>query len=353
MRNLFIMHTQYNLILASAVANHYKDDENILVLYSEFKISDSLLKSMNQTFSKVIVANDNFVTVLPVFKEVKQIKKCVKKTEEISDLHFDNVFMSQERIFDLILYTRAKKINKNLKCYDIEEDAYYSLNNKKNQPNYIYKIGKKAKLSAIIKKIMLINYPYVNGYNVYFYGQSFVYDGGYVLFPNLVRKGMERLNPIEITKDDLKTGINALYSDFRVDYPESDKYIVLFFDLMSRYKNPELVKEMVCHVIKQCVDTNRTVLAKYHPRETEKFEEFNDITEIDKVIPAEKVLLDLDGKDVVVFGNATTACIVAAKMDYKVYSVCKIEMSDNKTMHEKMTQMGLECVEKVEDISLN
>ena len=43
MKNLFILHTQYNIMLAlSLISGRFKDDTNDLILFLDFSISDDL-----------------------------------------------------------------------------------------------------------------------------------------------------------------------------------------------------------------------------------------------------------------------------------------------------------------------
>ena len=101
-------------------------------------------------------------------------------------------------------------------------------------------------------------------------------------------------------------------------------------------------------VIETAKEEGRTVLFKYHPRETEKFTGIEGAFEIPHLIPAEKVLYDLKECDVNIMGNATTSCVVAAKLGFAVDSICKIEFPENKKMHTVMEQMGIHCLEKFE-----
>ena len=55
MKNLFIMHTQYNLILSAAVMSRYENAENTLVLYSEFTLNNEMHKALSEIFDRVIV----------------------------------------------------------------------------------------------------------------------------------------------------------------------------------------------------------------------------------------------------------------------------------------------------------
>ena len=61
MKNLFIMHTQYNLIIACGIVkNRCKDDNNILVLHSEFQVTEQLKHNIEECFDKVYYIQKNY-----------------------------------------------------------------------------------------------------------------------------------------------------------------------------------------------------------------------------------------------------------------------------------------------------
>ena len=347
MKNLFIMHTQYNLILSAAVLSRYKEADNTLVLFSEFALSDEMKTALQKVFARVIVVRENFHSPKSALDEIKEIRQCLKKTKAIRNEHFDNVFMSQERIFDLILCARAKKLNPQARCYNIEEDAYYSIDNKYNADDFVYSESNRMKRRKFLYALLLLGYPYNYKESVYCYGMSSEYHGANLLFPDLARRELRGKELFEITKEELVSGIDAIYSQKKTDCPEAEKYTLFFFDLMNRYKNPEKVKEIVKEVIETAKKDGRTVLFKYHPRETEKFTDIEGAFEIPHIIPAEKVLFDLKDKDTEVVGNATTACVVAAKLGFKVISICKLEFPTNQKMHTQMAKMGIFCIDDV------
>lgn len=347
MKNLFIMHTQYNLILSAAVASRFKDAENTLVLFSEFALNDEMKAALQKVFSRVIVVREGFNAPKSALDEIREIRLCLKKAKSIKNERFDNIFMSQERIFDMILCARAKKLNPQAKCYNIEEDAYYSIDNKYNADDFTYIESKRMKRRKLLYALLLLGYPYNYKDVQYCYGMSEEYHGANLLFPHLARKELQGKELFEITKDELVSGIDAIYSSKTTSYPEAEKYTLFFFDLMNRYKNPEKVKEIVKEVIETAKKEGRTVLFKYHPRETEKFTDIEGAFEIPHIIPAEKVLFDLKDKDAVVVGNATTACVVAAKLGFKVISICKLEFPGNTKMHTQMAKTGIFCIDDV------
>ena len=350
MKNLFVMHTQYNLILSASVISRYKNDDNTLVLWCEFDLKKDMIDALEKLYDNVIVVSDKYTNIKKPISEINFIKDCLRKVDCLKKETFDRIYLSQERIFDLILCEGVKRKNPSAICVDIEEDAYYSLNNKYNDPNYIYSETARQKMRRFLYSLFLWRYPYNYKNSGYFYGMSEEYDEAELLFPDLARREMlgKKLN--EITKCELLDGINSIYSAKKTEYPKKNKFMVIFFDLMNRYKKPQLIKNIMLKIFDLCKATGRTVLLKYHPREVNKFDEMEDVFEIDKLIPAEKVLYDLVGYDVCVLGNATTACIVAAKFNYNVISICKIDHNDNISMHNAMSRMGINLIDSPEDI---
>ncbi len=330
--------------------SRYENSENTLVLFSEFTLNDDMRTALARVFDRIIVVRDRFMPVMRTLDEVKFTRKCLKKVKSIRNERFDNIYMSQERTFDMIMCARAKKVNPKARCYDIEEDAYYSIDEKINADDYVQTSSSKAKLRKFIIRLLYTGYPYNYEESVYCYGMSSEYHGANLLFPQLARRELAGKELIEITSEELSRGIEEIYSDVSTQYPDGDKYALFFFDLMNRYKNLEKVKEIVKEIIEIAVHEGRTVLFKYHPRETEKFDDVDGVYELPHLIPAEKILSDLKGRDVVVMGNATTSCIVAAKLGFEVLSISKIEFPTNKKIHEVMKKMGILCIEDVREI---
>ena len=93
MNNLFILHTQYNLILGSGIANSMYDDNNILVLYAEFPVTDEILSNLKSVFSEIIVVRDSFQMEKKRIAEVKEIRSYLKKTKHLEKLTFERIFL--------------------------------------------------------------------------------------------------------------------------------------------------------------------------------------------------------------------------------------------------------------------
>ena len=79
MNNLFILHTQYNLILGSSIAKQHESDYNVLILYPEFRVTDRILENLKTSFSKIIVLRENFDSEKYGIAEIIEIIKFLKK----------------------------------------------------------------------------------------------------------------------------------------------------------------------------------------------------------------------------------------------------------------------------------
>lgn len=345
MKNLFVMHTQYNLILSAGILSRYRDAHNTLVLFSEFSLTDEMLRAISRIFDKVIIVRDHYEPQKRMCDDIKEIRGCLKAVRGIMNERYDNIFMSQERTFDMILRRWVKRKNKKAVCQHVEEDVYYSVQNRYNAIDYVPKESVKTKIKKLIYAIVFLKYPYKFWETSYCYGMSSEYDAVNLLFPELARREISGKRLFQITKEELQTGVERLYSHIVFDYPESDKYAIFFFDLMNRYKNLELVRNVLEKQIELARKEGRCVLFKYHPRETNKFNNIKDGLEIPSILPAEKILFDFLGNDVVVVGNATTSCIAAAKFGFKVKSICKIDAPENTRMQKVMQDMGIICLE--------
>ncbi len=344
MNNLFVLHTQYNLILGSGIALSMMNDNNILVLYAEFPVSDIILANLKMVFSEIIIVRDHFEKDKTRIAEAKEIRSYLKKTKHLEKIAYDRIFLAQERRFDTLLAYRCSK-RKKPEFICVEEDAYYSICPDRKVPKRTWK----TYLGDVLRFLICGNNPYFST-SIPCYGSNEMYSVAYLLFPKIARSELKNKQLCEVSSDMLYCGIEALYADIKTEYPEGDKYLLLFFDLMDRYRDKEKIKELIRTAVSAANKNGYTVLAKYHPRENEKFTDLLGITEINQVIPGEKILADLKDKSVTVLGNATTVCTVAAKLKQRVFSVAKLDHPRNCQMHEAMRKMGISLLEDSETI---
>ena len=177
---------------------------------------------------------------------------------------------------------------------------------------------------------------------VYIYGQTGYFNSIYAIFPELIRPQLSHLEKRSINKDSIIRACEALYANVSIIIPEASKYFLFFFDLLERYNNQDAIKSIIGQIVTKAEKENAVILLKYHPRETDKFNMKQDsVMEIPSIIPAEKLLCNLKGKNVTVYGNATTAVIIAAKMEFNTISIAGLEGTDNTYMIQQFRNMGI------------
>lgn len=359
MKNVYILHTQYNLILGTAIKHFaYYNDINILCIQAEFQLKRELIESLEKQFDKVLILSDHYIRSDGLrLKREKELYNAWKSLRPLLTSSIDRIIISQDRKVETAFITKAIARNPRLEVIDVEEDCYYSLNDMYNhitQEEYIDSLRLVSKKTIVCKSLLkylhrcLYGKDLVEGY-YYFYGMNKIFSSSYVLFPDEVRTDMTCPKRIEISKEELLLGIENIYG--KCDGKNySDNCIIWFFDLIERYKSPDSIEEIVRGIIKYCTNYNINFYCKLHPRENKNFDVLNSkcVHIIDRIIPAEKVLLDLQNKNPVILGNVTTVLQVAKKLDFKVISVAKIEENSNTQILDFYKAIGVEMPETTE-----
>ena len=93
-RNLFICHTQAQLILASGLAlGRFKDDENLLMLFVDFGIKDELKERLNNTFTRTLYLQSIFPVEFNTTKaKLRWMPKDWKLIKDYLAMPVDKVF---------------------------------------------------------------------------------------------------------------------------------------------------------------------------------------------------------------------------------------------------------------------
>ena len=359
MNNLFIVHNQYNLILALGLTkSRFGRDHNYVILNSEFNLDEKTHNLLEKIFEKVFVAQKEFYSKSGIYTEIHLYDRLIKTTKcpWIFSTYFDRAFVAQEEYYDTWIISRINKSIGFELCY-LEEDIYFSRNeswyDEKEQLNHD-RITLKKRLQFLLRQIVFgKNNFYENG--CYFYGQNSNYDRLFVLYPDLVRA--DRRNPYskieEVKNDELKAGIVALNDIKGGNLIEYDNCIIIFFDLLARYTSRDTV-ELIFRKVIESASEDKKIFVKYHPREQHKFifsELKKEIFEISNNVSAESVLVKSSTETNVIIGYTSCAIQVAAKMGFKTISIAKLCGEDNKYMLDVLKLMGIYIPDTIEALS--
>lgn len=318
-------HTQSQLVLASGLALHrFKEDENDLILFVDFGITEVLKDRLRNTFSRVMFLQSIYPAEYNTFKaKLKWYSKDWKKIKTITHEPYDRVFAVCDWLF-LVQKTlkRVYRMNPSVDMAWIEDGitAYYSdsdIRGGLDSNEFTMKIRR-----LIIRDLFGIGR---------FYDRDFREMGGlkcltkiYTCYPESVREPYRRKRKlIDITDDEYRVGLNAMYNAAKLDIKLPA--VILVVDKLDRYEYPDKVKDSLLKFINDCRNDGKTIICKFHPRETQYWNVFDGCETMDKSVGIESTYLSLlpHKEEVTIVGIKSTGLMSSKKMGFKTVSLFK------------------------------
>lgn len=347
MKNLFICHTQANLILASGLAlGRFKDDENLLILFVDFGLKDELKERLDKTFTRTLYLQSiypaEFNTAKAKLKWYPQDWKLIKQflTEPV-DRAFavcDWVLLEQKTL------QRCYKLNQATEMAWLEDGifAYYS-------DSDIHKGMDRYGWTMAIRRFLFRNLLGVGR----FYDRDFSEMGGlaplkkvYACNPEAVREPYRsKKQLVGISDAEYRAGLEAMYPKETLDVQPNS--VILVVDKLDRYAFPEKVRASLGLFIKRCQDEGKTVVCKFHPRETEVWDIFKGCPTLDKSVGIESAYVSLsDIKDsITIAGIKSTGLMSAKKLGYHTVSLFPACGEKNDNLMKFYEKLGITLIQ--------
>lgn len=343
MKNLFIMHTQYNILSAlTVVQQEYFNDINDLLVSAEFDITEEYSKRLKNEFHNVGILQEHFDRT-GVWNRATVFANKYKKAKAFLSDKYDRVITAQEQYFDTLLVSNLRKANPNLIWQSVEEDAYYTI-----QP--VQQVGSSIS-RHVAKRIYYDLYlPLLYGKNPYYeiipcYGANSGIQTIFLTFPTAARKELCGKDRKEIDLRCLIKATQKLYEENQEDCVLPDKSLVFLSDLISRYPNKDEVYHQICALFITHKRDGYQLYIKYHPRETTPWDFPSEINVIPSSYPSELLLAKNQGKNIVFVGNASTSIIISKKFGYETVSLIgKIGKHRNLDIINFYKNIGIEIV---------
>lgn len=345
MRNLFVCHTQAQLILATGLSlGRFKNDENHLILFRDFNLSDQLAEKLDRVFSSTL-----FLTgVYPAANNtlVKRVYWQYKNNRILSKY----IYRPYNRVFAVCDWTPSvqyclKKcylLNNNTEFLWLEDGitAYF-------QNVEIRSGSERFAITRFLRKVL---FKHILGVG-HIYDRDFNGMGGlkifkqiYCLYPNAVREPYIKKPLVAITDEEYLAGVSNLYNKQEMVIPRDS--IILIIDKLDTYVYPEKVEKEFSKLIHDCHLKGQKVYCKFHPREENHWDVFSCCTILDKNVAAESLYLSLSNiKESVCFvGVKSTGLMSARKMGFTVNSIFRYCGETNPELMTFFNRIGVNLI---------
>ena len=346
MRNLFICHTQAQLILASGlVCGRFKEDDNDLILFVDFGITQTQKERLKKTFSRVLFLQSIYPAEFnTLWAKLKWYPKDWKEIRRFVYCKFDRVFAVCDWLL-LVQKTlkRAHHLNPAAEITWLEDGitSYYSDSD----------IRGGFDCSGIARTLRRLLFRDILGVGS-FYDRDFRETGGlkcfgamYTCYPQSVRdpyKSHRKL--IAITDREYRAGLESMYvaSELNLIFP----LVIIVADKLDRYEYPEMVKDSLSKLIEESRRNGRTVVCKFHPRESMRWDIFDDCYTLDNSIGIESTYLSLHShkEDVTIVGIKSTGLMSAKKLGFNTISLFPSCGEENKNLTAFYQSLGVKLI---------
>lgn len=343
MNNLFVLHTQYNLILASGLCLcDFKGDQNDLILFQDFKMADNHKMCIDNIFRKSMILEGNFPHKEESYLEKnKRIRtQNARIFEFISTSRYDRIFIIEDMCIQEMYAMKCvleQNLNVSMAWLEDGTNAYF------DNCSISEGMGKTQFRRFIRKLFFCVQYGLWKTYYLgEFMGSNPLLKEAYVTFPQSIRREFADRTILEISQDAFQHGMEVLFRAEPIYFEENSIMIVM--DKLAVYGDQlEKVNDFVTQIAAQAHKDGRCVYYKYHPRETDSLPALQGAIELERTMAFESYLTNASTKAITVVGFKSTALQTAKKMGHPTISYIRQVEPDNLngiTFYEKI---GIIC----------
>lgn len=342
MRNLFVLHTQYNLILAMGLCKtNFKEDYNDIILFTDFELTIELENKIKSNSAKYVIIQGNFrqsnMNAKGKYNKIVSDNKVIK---EFCDQTYDRVFVVDDMCIQEIYTLKCSlQKNKNVDLFWLEDgtNAYFDLGVESGG------MGANSFKRFIRKMFFTVRFGLGKSYDLgVCMGSHKLLKKGYFTFPELVRKELVAKEHCIITDDAFRLGMEVVYGG--ETYPFEENALLIAVDKISIYgEHKEEVEQLILEEVNNAKKLGAKVYYKYHPRETDSMKSLSDEIELDRNVALESYLINSGVKTLNVIGIKSTALQTAKKMGYKSVSLIRQVEPEAESIIDFYDKIGIEC----------
>ena len=334
--NLFVVHTQYNLILSLGLSS--QEDE--IILFKDFNFTPELEKKLRGHFSRCLFLDGAYPKrEMTAREKLRKISADNKQIKGFMKAGYEKVFIVEDMcIQEMYCMKLAATTNKNVQLCWLEDGANAYFDNKAISSG----MGSTVEKRFVRKVFFSLRFNLGSFYDLGpCMGSHKMLQIVYVCFPSQIRKELSKKHIIEIFQQEFETGLRAIFGGDKIKF--EDNSILIALDKLSVYGNKlDQVEEIVSGIINRANKSRQRVYYKYHPRETESLNALSTAIELDRKTALESYLINSSTSKLEVVGIKSTSLQTAKKLGFRAVSYIK-SIEDNPDVLNYYTEIGVEC----------
>lgn len=344
--NLFVCHTQAQLILASGLATErFARETNDLILFVDFALREEMRRRLERIFDRVLFLQSIYPKEYDTFRaKLSWYPADLKRIRAFMSQPYGRVFESCDTVFlEQRILKYACKANPEAELIWLEDGITAYFQNVETHGGL-----DSNTLTRTLRKAL---FKYLCGAGKY-YDRDFAGMGGsrmlrtiYAQYPDAIREPYRSLRrAVGITDSEYRSGLRALYEKRALETDPNS--VILVMDKLDTYLHPEKVRAAVSACLAAAKTQGREVVCKFHPRETEVWEEFEGIPAFDRSVGIESLYLSLlDRRETLrIVGVKSTGLASAKKLGYRVESLFGRSGETNPDLESFFRKIGIELL---------
>lgn len=348
MKNVFVPHTQYNLVISVAlIEQQYKSDDNTLILFTDFAISDSLKNFLSSYFTNVLFLPGTYPAINKKWSaKVKQIPNAIDSMKALLKGKYNRLFwVCDTAVPEIWLLKDLHGKNEKLEIRWLEDGALpyfynFATNTGLNKNSFTRSV---RKCFGRMKFGKYYSYKDTNIIGSSKWNQEYC-----LTCPESVRSDFSDKPALKVEDEYFKTAVKKIYDSCDCDI--EDDSVLILMDKLDVYKNIDSISDAVKKIVDTSTLARKSIYYKYHPREESSLSVLNSCIQIPKTIGAEGIYAKNIGKKIKVIGIKSTGLQTALKSGFKVASIAVMVKEDNLELMSFYKSIGIEIVEKPDEI---
>lgn len=340
MENLFVIHTQYSLVLAVGILkNRFSEDSNDLILFEDFLPNQNIKTTLQRSFNTVLFrpgthslkGKNKVSTFFTYLQSIKALQNNITKK-------YNRVFIVLDmNLVEMRIMKHTFKQYPKAEFIALEDGAYpYFLNHDNPGGFDTNKVTRNIR-SFIFKYLLSCGKFY--SFEGRFMGANTWLNSIYLTYSNYARPIYDAKVKVEITQKEFSDGVDALFKSTKIKLEKNS--VLLILDKLDVYKNFDSIEKKLQEALKNLAKLKVKTYYKYHPRETDHIAIDHMATELDRNIAIESYYKDTVKASPIIIGIKSTGLQTAKKMGFKVVSLSKLLKEDDKQVLQFYKKIGV------------